>query len=115
MGNAGLTQWFGLNDLTTLEYLSKRLGQTTLDVISKGEISREQATQGFTGESTSKQIVDLMTPEELSRYFSRQSNNQLVLWPGSDPLVISRAHYDIETEYFHGKYDPDPNYQTGGS
>ena len=26
LGNAGLTQWFGVNDLTTLEYLSKRLG-----------------------------------------------------------------------------------------
>lgn len=109
LGNAGLTQWFGLNDLTTLEYLSKRLGQTTIDTISQGEISREQATQGFTGQSVSKQIIDLMTPEEIGRYFSRQSGNQLVLWPGSDPLVMERINYD-QAPMLAGKYDPDPNF-----
>ena len=110
LGNAGLTQWFGVNDLTTLEYLSKRLGQTTLDVISQGEITRGQALQGFSGKSHSKQIVDLMTPEEVGRYFSRQSGKQLVLWPGSDPIVMERLNYDSDA-LLRGKFDPDPHYQ----
>lgn len=109
LGNAGLTQWFGINDLSTLEYLSKRLGQTTLNVISQGEISREQAMNGFSGRSVSKQIVDLMTPEELGRYFSRQSGRQLVLWPGTDPIALERINYD-QHPLLSGLYDPDPNY-----
>ena len=109
LGNAGLTQWFGVNDLTTLEYLSKRLGKTTLDVISQGEISRSKAAEGFSGRSVSKQVVDLMTMEELGRFFSRQSGRQLVLWPGSDPIALERLHYDSDP-LLAGKFDPDPNY-----
>ncbi|MEM8936667.1 MAG: type IV secretory system conjugative DNA transfer family protein [Pseudomonadota bacterium] len=109
LGNAGLTQWFGVNDLTTLEYLSKRLGQTTLNVDNQGEISKAQAMNGFTGRSVSRQIVELMTPEEIGRYFSRQSGRQLVLWPGSDPIAIARLNYD-ESPALTGKFDPDPNY-----
>ncbi len=110
LGNAGLTQWFGVNDLTTLDYLSKRLGKTTLDVISQGEISQQQAGNGFSGRSLSKQIVELMTPEELGRFFSRQSGRQLVLWPGSDPIVMERIHYDNDP-LLEGQFDPDPNYE----
>jgi len=109
LGNAGLTQWFGINDLTTLEYLSKRLGQTTLNVISQGEISKGQAMNGFSGKSLSRQSVDLMSPEEIGRYFSRQSGRQLVLWPGSDPIALARLNYD-ESPALAGKFDPDPNY-----
>lgn len=112
LGNAGLTQWFGVNDLTTLDYLSKRLGKTTLEVISQGELSRSQAAEGYSGRSVSKQIVELMTTEELGRFFSRQSGRQLVLWPGSDPIVMERIHYD-DDRILKGKFDPDPNYQTG--
>lgn len=111
LGNAGLTQWFGVNDLTTLEYLSKRLGQTTLDVVNQGEISRGQALKGFSGRSVSKQVIELMTPEEIGRYFSRQSGRQLVLWPGSDPIVMERLNYDTDP-LLRGKFDPDPNYIT---
>ena len=31
MGNAGVLQFFGNNDLTTLEWISKRLGTTTIE------------------------------------------------------------------------------------
>jgi len=109
LGNAGLTQWFGINDLTTLEYLSKRLGQTTLDTVSQGELSRDQIMKGFTGQSRSKQIVDLMTPEELGRFFSRQSGRELILWPGTDPIVMERLNYDTDP-LTENKFDPDSNF-----
>ncbi|WP_428409085.1 type IV secretory system conjugative DNA transfer family protein [Hyphococcus sp.] len=110
LGNAGLTQWFGLNDLTTLEYLSKRLGQTTLESVSQGEISMAQAANGYSGKSTTRQVVDLMSAEEIGRYFSRQSGRQLVLWPGTDPIALSRTDYDRDA-HFMGKFDPDPAYE----
>ncbi|PQA86029.1 type IV secretory system conjugative DNA transfer family protein [Hyphococcus luteus] len=109
LGNAGLSQWFGINDLTTLEYLSKRLGQTTLDVVSQGEISKGQAMNGFSGKSLSKQVVSLMSAEEISRYFSRQSGRQLLLYPGSDPIAVARIDYDSDP-LLTGKFDADPNY-----
>jgi len=109
IGNAGLTQWFGVNDLTTLKYLSERLGQTTLEVVSQGEVSKGQIANGFSGKSVSRQQVALMTSEEIGRFFSRQSGRQLVLYPGADPIAVERLNYDQE-ELLNRKFDPDPIY-----
>lgn len=104
MGNAGLMQFFGNNDLTTLQYLSQRLGKSTIVQVSKGEISIEQSASGFTGESTQMHGTELMTSDEIGRFFSRQSNAQLLLWPGSDPIAIDRVRY-YDHPFFAGKYD----------
>jgi type IV secretion system protein VirD4 len=105
MGNAGLVQAFANADMTTLEYLSKRLGQTTIMQASKGEISVQQSAGGFTGESTQLHTAPLMTPDEIEKHFSRQSGAQLLLWPGADPIAIDRVKY-FEDPYFSGKFDP---------
>lgn len=101
MGNSGILQFFGLNDHTTLEYVSKRLGTSSVMSISRSEISREQAVQGFSGESTSIQSAPLLAPEEVAYFFSRQSGNQLVLYPGADPIFLQRLpyHSDVYKEY----------------
>jgi type IV secretion system protein VirD4 len=104
LGNAGLLQFFGNNDLTTLSYLSQRLGKSTILQVSRGEISVSQSAGGFTGESAQLQMNELMTAEEIGRFFSRQSNTQLILWPGSDPIAIDRVKY-YESPWFAGKYD----------
>lgn len=103
MGNAGLLQFFGNNDLTTLQYLSQRLGKSTIMQVSKGEISVEQSAGGFSGESNQLQINELMTADEVARFFSRQSNSQLLLWPGADPIAIDRVKY-YEHPFFAGKF-----------
>jgi type IV secretion system protein VirD4 len=105
MGNAGLMQFFGNNDLTTLEYLSKRVGKTSVLQVSKGEISSQQVASGFTGESIQLHTVELMTADEVARFFSRQSNAQLILWPGADPIAIDRVCY-YDDPFFEGKFDP---------
>jgi type IV secretion system protein VirD4 len=104
MGNSGLMQFFGNNDLTTLEYLSKKLGKSTIMQVSKGEISVSQSAGGFTGESNSLQTTELMTPDEIETFFSRQSGNQLVLWPGAPPTAMERVRY-YEDPFFKGKFD----------
>jgi len=98
-------QFFGNNDLTTLQYLAQRLGKSTIMQVSKGEISTEQAARGFTGESTQLHTVELMTSDEVGRFFSRQSNAQLVLWPGSDPIALDRVRY-YDEPFFSGKFSP---------
>lgn len=93
LGNAGVLQVFGLNDNTTLEYISKRLGVSSIQQISKGEISVQQAAQGFTGESRSIHQSPLLTHDEVAYHFSRQSGNQLVLRSGNDPIFMQRLPY----------------------
>ena len=104
MGNAGLMQFFGNNDLTTLQHLAQRLGKSTIVQVSKGEISMAQAAQGFTGESTQLHTTELMTADEIGRFFSRQSQAQILIWPGSDPIAIDRVKY-FEDPFFAGKFD----------
>jgi type IV secretion system protein VirD4 len=104
MGNAGLTQFFGNNDATTLEYLSNRLGKSTIVQTSQGEITLEQQSRGFSGETAQLHTVELMTADEIGRFFSRQSKAQLLLWPGYDPIAIERAEY-YKDPFFAGKFD----------
>ena len=93
MGNAGLLQFFGLNDMTTLEYVSKRLGTSSVMSISEGEISVEQSARGFSGQSKSIQSAPLLTPSEINYHFSRQSDNQLLFYHGINPIYAKRVWY----------------------
>jgi len=103
MGNAGLLQFFGNNDLTTLEYISKRLGKSTIMTVSKGELSTSQGARGFTGETNQLQMTELMTSDEVGRFFSRQSNAQVLIWPGADPIALDRIHY-YNSPFLKGKF-----------
>lgn len=93
LGNASIFQSFGLNDLSTLKYISDRLGTSSTMVVSKGQISEEQAALGFDGKSKSIQASPLLSPDEVAYYFSRQSENQLIIYPGVDPIFIKRLPY----------------------
>jgi type IV secretion system protein VirD4 len=107
MGNAGLLQFFGNNDHATLDYISKRLGKTTIVKASRGEVLMEQTAKGLHGVSTQLHETDLMTADEVGRFFSRQTEAQILMWPGADPLAIDRVSY-YEHHYFQDKYDHDP-------
>jgi len=93
MGNSGILQFFGLNDLNSLKYVSERLGKTSMLSISKSQISIEQQAQGFRGESKSIQITPLLSPDEVAYHFSRQSKHQLLLYSGTDPIFADRIAY----------------------
>jgi len=97
MGNAGVLQFFGNADLTTLDWISKRLGETTI-VNHSGQATAYtvRGTQGLTGQSHSQQSHKLMTPEEVSRFFSRDDHlaRQLVIRAGAPAMVLHRTAYD---------------------
>jgi len=105
MGNAGLIQCFGNNDLTTLDYLSRRLGKSTIVQVSKSEVTMKQIAEGLTGQTAQLHETELMTSDEIGRFFSRQSNAQILLWPGSDPIAIDRVQY-YDDPFFARKFDP---------
>lgn len=93
MGNSGILQFFGLNDLNSLKYVSERLGNSSMLSVSKSQISAKLQAQGFNGESKSIQPTPLLSPDEVAYFFSRQSNNQLLLYSGADPIFASRLAY----------------------
>ncbi|MAY36681.1 MAG: TRAG family protein [Spongiibacteraceae bacterium] len=93
--NAGIMQFFGNNDLATTEYISKRLGKTQINAIRGGEVGQDQARQGMTGKSETLELHDLMTPEEVTRFFARSDGKkrQLVIWAGYHPMILQRVEY----------------------
>ena len=107
LGNAGVMTFFGNSDMTTLEYLSKRCGQTSLIVERKGQVTTDQRKGGATGESWSVEVRELLTAEEVARFFGRDDNQQrqLIIRPGMPPAIVQRVKYD-KHELFAGLYDP---------
>src|ERR1019366_10061126 len=89
----GVLQFFGNNDLETLEYVSRRLGKTRIEVARQGEVGPEQAQAGLSGRNSSMELHDLLTPDEVSRHFSRSDRlkRQIVVWAGDDPMIVERV------------------------
>lgn len=94
-GNAGIMQFFGNNDVTTTEYVSRRLGKTQVEVARVGEVAQDQQDKGLSGRSESVELYDLLTPDEITRQFSRDDRlkRQLVLWAGRHPMMLQRVEY----------------------
>jgi type IV secretion system protein VirD4 len=111
-GNAGILQFFGNNDLATTEYVSKRLGQTRVEVSRLAEVAPEQRDLGLTGRTPSIELHSLLTPDEISRNFARSDRlkRQLVIWAGFDPMILQRIEYFDEKSshfpVFEGRYAP---------
>ncbi|WP_437207142.1 type IV secretory system conjugative DNA transfer family protein [Planctomicrobium sp. SH664] len=106
LGNCGCLQVFGLADQTTLEYVSKKLGETATITRSTNSPGFDQATQhAATGESWSLGTSRLLTPEEIGRFFARDDKQlrQLIFRPGYRPAILQRAFYD-QHELFRGRF-----------
>lgn len=109
LGNAGVLQFFGNNDLTTLEWISKRLGETTILTESQNAPTYDAAQQGgATGKSWSHTTHPLMTPEEVSRFFGRYDylQRQLIFRGTFEPMVLQRAAFD-HYPLFAKRFDQD--------
>lgn len=109
MGNAGILQCFGNNDVETLEYISKRLGKTSLMLKRMAETTHQDRLKGATGVSEGLEVHDLITAEEASRFFARddKQRRQLIIRPGKDPMVLSRVVYH-QDRAFKGLFDVFP-------
>ncbi|WP_119681975.1 type IV secretory system conjugative DNA transfer family protein [Indioceanicola profundi] len=96
MGNAGILQFFGNNDLTTLEWVSKRLGSTTIEQLSGSVVTPGAAASGATGESYAPRTTPVLEPDEVALVFSRADPllRQLVIRAGYAPMILQRAFYD---------------------
>lgn len=100
--NAGIFQAFGNVDLTTTEYISKRLGKTRIEGTRDGEVSAEQRAMGLSGRSEANELYDLLTPDEIARVFGRDDplRRQLVMYAGKKPMILQRVEYYDRTGPF---------------
>jgi len=93
--NAGILQVFAVTDVATTEYIARRLGKTPVEVATQSDVGAKQRAEGISGRQASVQMFDLLSPEEIARYFARSDKNkrQLVLWAGYHPMVLQRVEY----------------------
>jgi len=98
LGNAGIIEAFGNTDMTTLEYLSKRMGQSLSYQIQKNETAISQQQQGQTGVRETIVNVPLMAPYEIAQTFARDKGNKLVL-SDKKPFGLGRVFWkDLPSE-----------------
>lgn len=113
LGNAGMKQFFGNTDHTTLEYISKSLGETevvqkTNNISVASQMEREAARTGrsssldnldrYASSQTSEQIskTALLNPSEISNILRRASDRQIILTSEFIPILCyRRKHYKM--------------------
>ena len=103
LGNSGATTWFGLNDLTSLEYVSNMLGDTHFLRKEKVDLTTTGRKEGTAEYRDVIVNSKLLSPEEVGRFFARQADRLLVLHPGSRPMVLKRL--DAGDAMFKGRID----------
>lgn len=90
LGNAGIIQAFGNVDPTTTEHLSKMLGRTLVYETQNVQVSGSAMAQGDLGRREHMHHVALLEPNEITRYFAKESGRQLILVPGRPPIYLNR-------------------------
>jgi type IV secretion system protein VirD4 len=119
IGNTVIQQYFGIQDLKTAEYVSKKAGQTTIRTDSRNESrSSEGGTTfgtGFSlfhsgdssvGRTVSVSTRSLIMPDEVMRL---NSDEAILFVRGHPPIPTKRIEY-FEEQLFAGKYDPNPQH-----
>lgn len=94
LGNAGIIQAFGNADITTTEHLSKMLGTTQVLERQSVRVTGGAMARGDTGLRENLRSVHLLDANEITRFFSRESNRQLILSPGRPPIYMQRCAFE---------------------
>lgn len=95
LGNAGIIQAFGNADMTTTEHLSKMLGSTQVLERQEVRVSGQALSHGDSGRREHLRSVRLLDPNEITRWFARDTGRQLVLMPGRPPIYMERLDRDV--------------------
>lgn len=91
LGNAGVIQAFGVNDGTTEEYLSRRLGNTQYE--EPADRPRVSMTERDVAAPMVKKLGRLIEPHEVREAFARETWRQLVMIPNQRPIALFRLPY----------------------
>lgn len=97
LANSGVSVFLAPQDTTTLGWLEKRLGQTSVIQSSSGEGSLKSIVgEGTSGRSQTLISHPLLSSAEIARVFNRDDPlaRQLVISASHGPLITQRVAYD---------------------
>lgn len=92
-GNAAIVTFHGISDMTTLKYLSERLGTRSFKMETKNDASVNAIVSGGATQNESIRAEPLMATHELEYALARERMRMVVLFPGSHPLILQRTRY----------------------
>lgn len=90
LGNAGVIQAFANSDPATTEFLSRLMGTTMVIEEQPTRRSTSSMSSGDTGEREQMRSVPLLSPNEITMHFARETGRQLILTPGRPPIFMER-------------------------
>lgn len=105
IANAGVVTAFAVSDGSTLNYLSERLGEVTMDIVKESGATAAQQRAGATLTQKQPRNDPLLAPHELALVFERDKLRLLAHVAGLPPLALQRALYDKDPN-FAGSFDP---------
>lgn len=126
LANSGVIQVFGTSDMNTAEYISRTLGQMTIETLSD---ETHQARQGGFFRSPDPHAFSvqdrehgrhLMTPDEIMRI---DRDEQILLLSGEHPIRAQKIPYMENLRYYNieklpslvSLYNQHPDYRTSPS
>lgn len=99
LANHSVKVWFAPDDEQAAERLSKRLGDVTVRVVSRGSSSNGSMFQGSSSKNVSEQKRALMLPQELMEL---GFENQLITKANNKPILCKKVLY-YQDPYFIAK------------
>jgi type IV secretion system protein VirD4 len=133
MGNAGILTFHGNTDLTTLQHISDRLGQTemlrtvvnrsegwgeqrgqidpVMQALNGGQPNNSDTKSGNMTANESLQTGPLLQASEIMKVFARETKKLLVMIPDKGPVALYRGEYFTDP-LFHGLTDPVAEYES---
>jgi len=93
LGNAGIIEAFGNTDATTLDYLSKMLGNTLALQVQPDNPSIQAQQGGARTDRDTIVTVPLLAPHEIALRFRRRENNKLVKLADEQPFSVRRIFW----------------------
>ena len=108
VSNAGVATFWGNADQTTLNYISDRLGQTSLHVAQPSNVAPGARLSGASATNEELRVQKLLAADEVAQVLARETHRILVMAAGQRPVILKRAFY-YEDAPFAGRYDsPEP-------
>lgn len=97
IGNAGVVQVFGNTDATTLEYISRTLGNRQTNTTRKTDTTPSQWSSGNMGSQENPMQTPLLAPFEIAQYCARKTGKQIIIFAGEPPAYIDRiSHQEVD-------------------
>jgi type IV secretion system protein VirD4 len=104
ISNAGVATFWANADQTTLEYISQRLGQTSLRIQQPTGATPGARLSGASAVREELRVQRLLSSDEAARVFAREKGRLLVLAAGKRPAILKRAMY-YQDKPFAGLWD----------